>query len=550
MPSYVLTPSLRRSIRIAIAMATLLAVAPIGAAASEGASASWAVDVGFLDFPTSGPPEAQKHFLRGVAILHSFGYEQAIDEFQKAQELDPDFAMAYWGESLAYNHIFRGELDLESPREALARLAPTPEERLAKAPTEREKDFLRAVEVHFGESDLGEDTDARRIAYMKAMETMYEDYPGDDEVAAFYAVALIAAVGPMDDDTYRLNMKAGAIGLDIFDRNPDHPGAAHYIIHAFDDPVHAPLALPAAERFAEIAEAVSHARHMPSHIFIQLGMWERVSRSNDSAYEAARDLWEAGDNVADMTHAVDWGQYGDLQREAWDEARARREVMDEIVEMAADLDEYERQFPEWVVDAMWAREVIESERWEMRPIDDDTPGDVAFASGLSAVEKGDMRGARQAKKRLKKLAKDGGEGMAEYLSKIARVQHNVLAARMEVESKRASRVRELLDEAVAWEIDFGPPAGTPSTIKPTHEAYGEALLALGKPRAAIGYFEESLLRMPNRRLSLRGLARAHEAVGQEDQAAKAYEKLAEILAGKAESAALEEARSFLDGSAR
>lgn len=545
MPSPTPAPSCHRPLCLALAALLVCAAVPPWAGANEGASESWAVDVGFLDFPTSGAPEAQRHFLRGVAILHSFGYKQAIEEFKKAQEIDPDFAMAYWGESLAYNHIFRSKLDLDAPREALARLAPTPEERLAKAPTEREKDFLRAVEVHFGESALGADTDARRIAYMKAMEGMHEDYPDDDEVAAFYAVALIAAVRPMDDETFRLNMKAGAIGLDLFGRNPDHPGAAHYIIHAFDDPVHAPLALPAAERFAEIAEAVSHARHMPSHIFIQRGMWQRVSRSNDSAYQAARDLWEPGDKVADMTHAADWGQYGDLQREAWDEARARREQVDEIVEMAADLEEYDRSFPEAAVDWMWAREVIESERWEKRPIDADTSADVAFASGLSALAVSDQRHARLAKKHLKELSKGGAEE-AEHLAEVARVQHNLLAAKMEVEAKRASRARKLLDEAVAWELDFGPPAGTPPTVKPTHEAYGEALLALGEPREAIRYFEESLLRMPNRRLSLRGLARAHEAAGNAAEAANAYEKLAAILTGRTESAALQEAQSFLE----
>ena len=146
------------------------------------------------------------------------------------------------------------------------------------------------MENLFGEGELAD----RRIAYMEAMERLYAQYPEDDEVAAFYALSLLQAVGPLGDDTFRLSVMAGSIALGVFERNPYHPGAAHYIIHAFDDPVHAPLALPAAYRFADIAAAVSHARHMPSHIFIQRGMWDRVSKSNDSAYEAAVALWDEG----------------------------------------------------------------------------------------------------------------------------------------------------------------------------------------------------------------------------------------------------------------
>ena len=136
-------------------------------------------DVGSLDFPTSGSEEAQFYFLRGAAMLHSFGWKQAIEQFQKAQEIEPDFAMAYWGESLCYNHPLLGERDRSSPREVLARLGATPEERAAKAPTEREKGFLRAVEALFGEGEPG----ARRIAYMENMKRTYERFPEDPEVA-------------------------------------------------------------------------------------------------------------------------------------------------------------------------------------------------------------------------------------------------------------------------------------------------------------------------------------------------------------------------------
>ena len=328
-----------------------------GAAAEPGGSSDFAasVDVGSIDFPTSAGEEAQEHFVRGVAILHSFGYEQAREQFHAAQELEPDFALAYWGETLTYNHPLLPERDLESPREALVRLGETREERAAKAATERELGFLAAVEELFGEGELAQ----RRIGYMEAMRSLYESHPDDDEVAAFYALSLLSAVGPLRDDTFRLNVMAGSIGLELFERNPNHPGAAHYIIHSFDDPVHAPLALPAAHRFAEIAAAVSHARHMPSHIFIQRGMWNLVSKSNDSAYEAAVALWNPGVRVGDMVHALDWGQYGDLQRGDYAKARKWIVELDDLVERTEDTGRGMSTVP-----LVRARYIVETEQWE------------------------------------------------------------------------------------------------------------------------------------------------------------------------------------------
>ncbi|HVS66292.1 MAG TPA: tetratricopeptide repeat protein [Thermoanaerobaculia bacterium] len=511
----------RRLIGVAVA-SIVLSAAPV-LAAETAPDADWSVDVGFLTFPTSGSPEAQVHFQRGVAILHSFGYKQAIEEFRKAQELDPGFAMAYWGEALSYNHIFVPRLDLDSPRETLARLAATPEERRAKAPTEREKDFLSAVEVHFGERaarhEHGDDTKARRIAYMEAMKRMHETYPEDDEVSAFYAVAVIAARGPLDERDFRYSVEAGALMLDLFARNPDHPGAAHYIIHAFDDPVHAVLALPAANRFAEIAGAVSHARHMPSHIFIQRGLWDRVSRSNDSAYQVARDLWQPGDRVNDMTHANDWGHYGDLQRADWKHAQERLEIMDEIVEMSETLDEDDRGYPLARRDEMWARQVLESEQWEVREIDDEARADVLLAVGISAVELDDLARAKEAAKLLEQSLEEGDE------SPRVSAMRDLLVGRIELARGRERKALEALDSAIRHDDRLGPPVGTPATVKPACELYGEVLLALGRPEQAIERFEQALQRMPNRRLSLRGLARALEAAGHAAEAAAVAARL-------------------------
>ena len=305
--------------RLACALAVLALSAPVSAQFES---------VGTISFPTSGSPQAQPHFLRGVAILHSFGWKQAIAEFKLAQKAQPDFAMAYWGETLCYNHPLMAEQDGKNPREVLKRLGPDTAARLAKAPTPREKGFLQAVEELWGEGDWRK----RRVAYMNAMERLYKQFPADDEVKTFYALSLLSGARALDDNTYRYEVKAGALALDVFHRNPKHPGAPHYTIHSFDDPVHAPLSLDAAKAYAAIVPAVSHGVHMPTHIFIQHGMWNEVSSQNMRAFQVAKDLWQPGDVPGDMVHSLDWGQYGFLQLGDYAAARKAIELFDEMAE--------------------------------------------------------------------------------------------------------------------------------------------------------------------------------------------------------------------------
>ena len=527
----------------------LLAVA--GCAVSAGSEAEAAtdvsdfdasVDVGSIAFPTSAGEEAQKRFIRGVAILHSFGYEQAREQFLAAQEIEPDFALAYWGETLTYNHPLLPERDLESPREALARLGETREERAAKAGDERELGFLNAVEALFGEGDLAE----RRIAYMEAMEQLYGQHPDDDEVAAFYALSLLQAVGPLGDDSFRLNVLAGSIALGVFERNPYHPGAAHYIIHAFDDPVHAPLALPAAYRFADIAAAVSHARHMPSHIFIQRGMWDRVSRSNDSAYEAAVALWDPGERVGDMVHALDWGQYGDLQRGDYAKAREWIAELDDLVERTGDEGRGKSTVP-----LVRARYIVETEDWETREITDDTSSSELLATGISAVHTGELDLAREAAARLKKAGErqSGDSSTFQRGPKPAQVMHHEVAGLIRLAEGDADGAVELFDKGLAIASTMGPPRGAASPIKPIRELYGEVLLQIERAEDAIAQFEDQLLYTPNRPRTLLGLARAQAAAGDGAAASASYQRLLEMWAGATEPKELAEAREFVAASA-
>lgn len=495
-------------------------------------------DVGTITFPTSGSPEAQQHFLRGVAILHSFGWKQARTEFRKAQELDPDFAMAYWGESLTYNHPLIAEWDLDTPREVLSKLGSTSEERIASAPTDREKGFIAAVDaLFFGEGD----TMARRTGYMQAMRSLYERYPDDEEVAAYYALSLLMSAGPAGEG-HRQNVLAGAIAMDLSDRNPRHPGAVHYTIHAFDDPVHAPLALPAAWVFDDIAPAVSHARHMPTHIFIQHGMWQQVSDSNQSAYDAAVALWQPGDMAGDMTHALDWGQYGDLQLGDYERAALWIERMEGIAERNAGQARVIEALPR-----VKARMIIETQQWKITPITESSQDTELLATGLSAVHLGKLDVARKAADRLGEIAAELDNSDRSYYSqnaKPAQIMQRSVAGMIALAEGKTEKGLAMLAEGVEIAETMRPPNGAPDPLKPVHELYGEALLEANRADAAVEQFATSLNRTPNRPLSLLGLARSYAALGNEEAARKQYQKLAEVWKDR-DFPVLEEANRYL-----
>ena len=500
--------------------------------AVTGSAQTQFANVGSLEFPTSGSPEAQQHFLRGAAILHSFGWKQAIEEFQAAQRIEPDFAMAYWGETLCYNHpLFADRLgiDDDSPRAVLARLAPTRTERLAKAPTDREKGFLNAVEILFGEGDWQE----RRVGYMEAMRRLHERYPDDAEVGAFYALSLLASSRALKDQTFRYEMMAGALALRLFADNPNHPGAPHYAIHAFDDPIHAPLALPAARRYSEIAPAVSHARHMPTHIFIQHGMWDLVSVHNQSAYEAARALWQPGDSVGDSVHSLDWGQYGDLQRGDYTKARTWIERLEMVNRESDGASRAERSLP-----LLKARYIVETEEWKIQPVSDESSPHELLATGMSAVKIGDLVTAAQAEAALMNRPPEDDE--------TTQIMQREVAALISLANGDGEQAIRLMDEAIEIAERGRPPAGAANPVKPPYELYGEILLELDRPAEAAGRFETSLVRMPNRPRSLLGSARAATRSGNHDTAREQYNKLLRIWHDHDELPGFHEASRFVE----
>ena len=517
--------------------------APIKAACLVVLSTTaWAAEhdsVGTFDFPTSGSPQAQEHFELGVGYLHSFGFIQAQREFKLAQEIEPDFAMAYWGETFTYNHPFIGEWDNQSPMEALNRLGATSEERLAKAPTEREKGFIRAAEAYaFTPGTVG----MRRTAWMNAMQEVYAQFGDDDEVAAFTAVSMLAGATVAGDASERLNMRAGAIALELFKKNENHPGAAHYVIHAFDDPIHAPIALEAAYKYADIAPAVAHARHMPTHIFIQHGMWPEVAKWNVSAFDAGAALWMPGDRPNDQNHAADWGQYGDLQmgnaaRSAWWIERAEKVLRDNPGDARSAT----------TLKIMRARHIIETQLWQTHDLNEELDAAELLALGMSASALGQHTLAASVADRLLALAD------ASPRDKNLRIMYHEVAGLAELGRARSgAKVDVSLQQSAvehfitALEITATQrlPNGAANPLKPAHELVGEAMLASGQAEWAAELFEESLLRMPRRPLSLLGAARSQAALGNASAAARHYAELAKVLAGSDHSA-LAEAQSFI-----
>lgn len=505
--------------------------------------------LGRVEFQTSGSPAAQAHFLRGLAALHSFWYEEALEAFRESTKADPDFMMGYWGEAMAQNHPLWSEQDLNAARLVITKIKDTPKL------SDRERAYLNAVKLLYGEGDKR----ARDTAYSAAMEKIYRAYPEDLDAASFYSLSLLGLVGP-DNKGYRLQAQAGAIALAVYEKNPNHPGAAHYIIHAFDDPDHAILALPAARRYADIAPEAHHARHMPSHIFLQLGMWPEAAASNESAWESS-DNWMKRKklplSVRDY-HSLHWLLYAYLQQGRYSKAEQLLKLMKQVMSESTYDNKLRPDYYENSFANMAAAFIVETERWELAtdlfppanppanpspptPMTGGHAGHSAPATSSDTVRQSSasrtlprfIRGFSAAIRGTDVEAMDGIRGLE-------------VAALSAAAKKDYDKAIELMKQATAQEEQSSPPYGPPSLVKPTHELFGEILLRAGKPTEAAAQFKTALLRQPNRARSLLGAARAAAQSGDQTTAASMYAKLLEQWRQADEALPeLREARSFL-----
>ena len=271
--------------------------------------------LGMVNLEVTGSAKAVPEFEKGLLLLHSFEYQDAREAFRNARELDPQMPMAYWGEAMTHNHSLWSEQDFEEGVEVLKELEAID---LQKNATELERDFIEAVRILYKpETEKPE----RDKAYANYMEELSIKYPDNHEVAAFYALSLLGSVPDgRDDEIYG---KGARIALGILAENPNHPGALHYTIHSYDDPRHASLALEAANAYSQVAPDASHALHMPSHIYVAMGMWDRVIASNIDSYQASLNRMERKGLGNDDRgyHAYHWLEYGYLQQDNREEAR-------------------------------------------------------------------------------------------------------------------------------------------------------------------------------------------------------------------------------------
>jgi tetratricopeptide (TPR) repeat protein len=501
--------------------------------------------IGQVSFPISCAPATQQPFERAVAMLHSFWYLEALKGFTKVTMLDPQCAIGYWG--LAMSNW--AQIWSPPPAAGLKRGGDAVEKaRAAATKNAKEADFIAAAEAFFKDADT-QDHRTRALAYSRAMEQAYAKYPDDREVAAFYALSLQATADPKDK-TYARQKKSAEISEKIFAIQPDHPGAAHYIIHAYDYPALAPQGLPAAGRYAQFAPSVPHALHMPSHIYVLLGMWPETVQGNLVAAEAER----VRGNPDDHMHAIDYLVYGYLQmaqdgnaRRVVDQARG---IMSELAARRYNSGRPTAHFAMAAVEARWA---MERNRWseaaaiEPRPNRfPHTEAMIYFARAIGAARTGQPARAKADVDRLVELREMLAQAKDGYWAEQVEIQRRGAAAWLARAEGRHDEALTMMRAAAELEDSTEKHNITPGPIATARELLGDMLLELSQPAQAAREYEASLTRAPNRFKALYGVARASELGGDRDRARTYYTRLVTVAAGAdSQRTELQQARAFL-----
>jgi tetratricopeptide (TPR) repeat protein len=488
-----------------------------------------------VNFSISCTPQAQKKFNRAVAWLHSFEYEEAEKAFTEVAATDPRCGMAHWGVAMSnYHPLWAPPTAAELKRgwESIEKA------KLAGARTQRERDYIAALEVFY--KDAGKvDHRTRAFAYHDAMKRLYETHRTDQEAGVFYALTLIATGMVSNDKTYVREKEAAQILNRVLARQPRHPGVAHYLIHSYDYPALAQLALPAARRYAKLAPASAHAQHMPSHIFIRMGLWQEAIRSNLDA-EASAKAFARRHQMAgawdEQLHAMDYLAYAYLQsaqdKLAWgvlDELNKIQTVEPKTFKVAyafaAIPARYALERRRWDEAAKLAlpANTVEMFRWKNFPW---AEAHIHFARAIGFARSGDAKSAQQEVDKLAALQKALVLVKGDYdWAKQVGIERQIAAAWVAFaegkhdESLKLMRAVADLDDAT----DKHPV--TPGSILPAREQLGELLLELKQPAAALAEFETSLRTAPERFNGLYGAARAATLAADQKKARSYYEKL-------------------------
>lgn len=501
--------------------------------------------LGSIEFENSGAENAQNAFYRGVLALHNFWYPVAEASFQEAIQIDSSFAMAYWGEAMSKNKTLWQNQDRKKAREILSQLGNSKELRLKKAQLEVEKDFIRALDVLYSDKD---DKLERDRDYALYMENMLKKYPDNLEVRAFYALSLLGLLRD-NQGNEDIRMKCAAISQQILDQNPNHPGALHYKIHALDDPLHAILALDAAYKYAKVAPESNHALHMPSHIFVQLGMWENVISSNIKARKASEN-WVKKENLNNTyldNHSLSWLAYAYTQAGLFDSATAQLEKI-----QINNKDTFTRREKHYEIDILtriWVENSSDLEDYSFEidgtsGISETSLAKYQFAFGWRSLEKGERDNCLASIKKISEYLNQL-DSTKSFDQKIIEMYLNSMKGLYFYENSGFENAETYFEKAILLEESLNPPTGPPDIIKPIHELYAEICLKEGIIEKSINLFKTSLIRTPNRSMSRLGLARAYRLNGEFASAKYQYEKFVENYSNASDDKNQSEALTFI-----
>src|SRR5216683_361833 len=459
--------------------------------------------LGTVEFPVSCSAGAQESFTRGVALLHSFTYEESEEAFRDAAARDPHCAMAHWGLAMTEYHqlwepypgpaeLQRGSAEIQRAREL-------------KPGTPREMDYAEALGVFYDGWEQRSHA-ARAMAYRDAMRGVHERNPKDQEAAIFYALALVATAAP-EDKTYGNQRKAAAILEPVFAAHPDHPGVAHYLIHAHDNPALAPQGVAAARAYSKIAPGLPHALHMPSHIFTRLGLWEDSIASNIAAAGAARKQGDQGEEF----HALDYLAYAYLQLGRNDEAEKIRDNLPAVGTVKPSFlfkINYARA-------AIRARCALEQQHWteaeNLLPdpgVQPQVAGISHWAAALGAAHTGNLRAARQHAEQVRRLSAELREKGETYWAEQVAIQGEEAGGWVAFAEHRTYDALRLLRMAADQEDAAEKHAVTPGPIRPARELLGDLLMEMHEPKEAFIAYNQVLTLAPGRRNAMNGAAEA------------------------------------------
>lgn len=531
-----------RSLTFTVLLAIIIALIPSDLIGQD--------DLGTVKFETSCIPEVKADFERGLALLHHMMYEQAEGVFKGVAAEDPSCAMAYWGMAMTQLHplwapptdqaIRKGQ---DAVREARAR----------EAPTRREQAYIEAIAAYF-ENASERPHQERLSTWEEAQKKVYEAYPNDVDAGAFFALSHLATAPP-EDKEFTHHRRAGAMLEELRAEHPEHPGLFHYTIHAYDNPALAERAVEVARGYDDIAPSVPHALHMPSHIFVRLGMWEEAIEWNIRSADAALDQPVAGKTSMHHAHALDYLMYAYLQRgqdqkaeELVNEIRAVEPYQDHFAaaySMAAVPARYVLERGAWAEAARLPVRTHDAFAWEKYP---QYEAITYFARGLGAARSDDLDAAREAIGTLDDLYEQTVEAGEDYWAVQVDVKRTTISAWIAYAEGRPDEAVRRMREAANLEDSVDKHPVTPGAVRPARELLADMLVRYERPADAIEAYQAVLELSPNRLHSLYGMGRAAEIAGKHEMARKAYAEVTELTkAADTEREEIVRAKAFLAG---